>query len=348
MSMPTRDPLDSLAYALSRYEDVQRGLAFPGGGPGLIAEWRASARAKLTELLGPLPTRHNPLQVEIGQPVRKRGYTRSTVTYTTHPDMASFGYLLIPDGLNGRVPAVVCVPGHGRGVDDLVGIGTDGSEREHKDGYQHDFAVQCVEHGYVTLAIEPIGFGHRRDPSARKSGPESSSCQPTAGVALMLGETILGWRVWDAIRSLDYLETRPEVDPTRMAMMGISGGGTITLYAAALDERIKAAVVSCSFCTFRDSIYSVSHCIDNYVPGILRWFEAADIAGLIAPRFLFAENGLDDTIFPERGVRVALKEAERIFSEQGAAGRVDHHFFDAGHVFNGSRAFPRLKEWLGA
>jgi acetyl esterase/lipase len=137
--------------------------------------------------------------------------------------------------------------------------------------------------------------------------------------ALMLGETLLGWRVWDALRAVDFLETRTEVAPARIAMMGISGGGTITLYAAALDERIRAAVLSCSFCTFRDSIFSVAHCIDNYVPGILNWFEASDLAGLIAPRFLFAENGLDDAIFPAPGVRVALADSERIFAAQGAS-----------------------------
>jgi dienelactone hydrolase len=340
--------LDSLAYTNALYERVTPALAYPGGGRDRVASWKVTARAKLTELLGITPSEMVPLQAEIGCPVEKTGYTRRAVTYNTRPGLTAFGYLLVPNGLKGRAPAIVCIPGHGRGVDDLVGITEDGSERDRKDGYQHDFAIQCVERGFVTMAIEPIGFGHRRDPAARKAGPDASSCQPAAGAALMLGETMLGWRVWDAIRTLDFLETRPEVDPGRMAMIGISGGGTVALDAAALDERIKATVLSCSFCSFRDSIYTISHCIDNYVPGILRWFEVADIAGLIAPRALFAENGVLDPIFPESGVRAALKETERIYADQGVVGRVDHHLFEGGHVFNGIQAFPRLAEWLDA
>ena len=128
--------------------------------------------------------------------------------------------------------------------------------------------------------------------------------------------------------------------------MGISGGGTVALYAAALDERVKAAVLSCSYCTFKDSIYSVPHCIDNFVPGILRDFEVADVTGLIAPRFLIAESGLDDPIFPAIGVRSALRQSQRIYAEQGAAKNLAHAFFPAGHVFHGEAAFRSLRDWL--
>jgi dienelactone hydrolase len=347
MTEPTPDRLDSLAYTLARYRERTPRLAFPGGSPEAIAAWRESARAKLVELLGDFPGAKVPLDPEPGEPIEKEGYTRRTVVFATRPGMAAFAHLLVPDGLKGRAPAVVCIPGHGRGADDLVGLGPDGKDRPYKDGYQHDYAIQCVERGLVVLALEPLGFGHRRDPAARKSDPSTSSCQPAAGAALMLGETLLGWRVWDASRAIDYLATLPEVDPSRVAMMGISGGGTITLYAAALDDRIKVAVLSCSFCTFRDSIFSVAHCIDNYVPGILNWFEASDLAALIAPRHLFAEAGLDDALFPIPGVHKALRDAGRAFAAQGASGHVDHHVFDGAHVFDGSRALPRMKEWLG-
>ncbi len=95
--------------------------------------------------------------------------------------------------------------------------------------------------------------------------------------------------------------------------MGISGGGTITFTTAALDERVKAAVVSGAFCTYRDSIFSRSHCIDNYIPGILRWFETADLTGLIAPRYLFVEAGSQDNIFPRPGVEEALQNARKVY-----------------------------------
>jgi dienelactone hydrolase len=343
---PTSDRFDSLAYSLRRYREVAPRLAFHADGPEAARVWKRTALEKLRELLGPMPSERVPLEVTLGEPKAKAGYSRRTITFATRPGMSAFGYLLTPEGRKVPGPAMLCLPGHGRGVDEIVGIGEDGEDRDHLDGYQHDFAVQCARQGYTTLALEPLGFGHRRDPAACQRGPSASSCQPAAGAALMLGETMVGWRTWDSMRALDVLEGLPEVDPKRMAMMGISGGGTVTLYTAALDDRVKAAVLSCSFCTFRDSIFGLSHCIDNYVPGILHWFEMADLAGLIAPRYLFCEAGTDDTIFPAAGVRAALADAGRIYRAVGASDRIGSAFFPAGHAFHGEAAFAKLREWL--
>src|SRR6185503_14046799 len=182
----------------------------------------------------------------------------------------------------------------GRGCDDIVGITEKGQQRESKSGYARDFALQVVERGYAAFALEQLAFGWRRDDAARKKGAGQSSCQPSAGAALLFGQTMIGWRVWDVMRAIDYLLGRPEIDSSRIATMGISGGGTVSLFSAALDERIKVSVVSGYFNTFRDSIVSLSHCIDNYVPGLLNYIEMYDLAGLVAPRGLFVESGTRD------------------------------------------------------
>ena len=347
---PTRDHFDSLAYSLARYNGNARKFAFPLRDPSVEnhASWRQKARAELIDMLGPMPAERVPASPRLGREVARPGYTRVTATFETRRDLTAFGYFLIPEkaAANKKTPAILCLPGHGFGVDDLVGIGPNGREHEHAQGYQYRFAVQCVEHGYAVLALEMLGFGRRRDSAARHAGASHSSCQPAAGAALLLGESMAGWRVWDALRALDLLADRPEVDPSRLGVMGISGGGTVAFYAAALDERIKATVMSGSFCTFRDSILSIGHCMDNYVPGILRSFEVADISGLIAPRGLFCECGVDDTIFPARGVRTALRDAERIFEAEGARGQLGHAFFNGPHEFNGRAAFPWLAEHL--
>ncbi len=342
------DRLDSLDYTLARYRDVTPRLAFPvDGDAGAVASWKKTARDRLLDLLGSFPEQTVPLAAEFGPTVQREGYTRRSLTFATRPDLSAFGYVLVPDAAKKEArPAVLCLPGHGRGADELVALDEEGNDREPFDGYQHDFAIQCVRHGYVALALEMLGFGHRRDPAARERGASASSCQPAAGAALMLGETMAGWRAWDAMRALDLLSNMPEVDPKRLALMGISGGGTVGLYTAALDDRVKVAVLSGSFCTFKDSIFSVAHCIDNYVPGILNWFEAADLTGLIAPRFLFCESGTEDDIFPKEGVMMALRDAERIYQAQGAADHIDHAFFQGGHQFDGVRAFERLADWL--
>jgi hypothetical protein len=191
-----------------------------------------------------------------------------------------------------------------------------------------------------------MACGCRRDPVTVKKGIGAVSCQPAAGSALLLGETMIAWRVWDVMRTLDWIESRPELDARRVGCMGISGGGTCTLFSAALEPRIKAAFVSGYLNTFRDCIMSVSHCIDNYVPGILNWAEMYDIAGLIAPRPLFAESGTNDPIFPIAGSREGFERVQKVYETFDAADRIQHEIFEGIHQFRGTKGLPFLAHAL--
>ena len=243
---------------------------------------------------------------------------------------------------------MLCVPGHGRGVDDIVGIDEQGGERTDKAGYQHDFAIQVAEAGMATLAIEPMGFGCRRDPINAAVGLSRKACDPAAGGALLVGQTMVAWRVWDVMRAIDYVATRPELDQSRVGCMGISGGGTVTVFATALEPRIRAALVSGYLNTFRDSIGSLAHCIDNYVPGILNWAEMHDVAGLIAPRPLFVESGEKDNIFPIRASVESFNEVRKIYDVFRATDQVEQEVFPDEHAFWGKRGIPFLARHLGA
>ena len=262
--------------------------------------------------------------------------------------MKVYAYFLTPTHMDIPTPnaTILCLAGHGRGVDDIVGIEEDGSMREEYGGYQNDFALQCLAYGYTVLAIEQFGFGHRRDDVAQQKGGGSSSCQPSAGAALLLGHTMVGWRVYDAIRAYDYLATRPEVDMNRLGIMGISGGGTTSFFTAAVDQRVKAAVISGYFNTFKDSILSISHCIDNYIPNVLQYAEMYDIAGIIAPRALFVESGTDDTIFPIEATRASVTRANTIYKQFNAEDKLGFEVFEAGYSFYGIGAFEFLKHVL--
>lgn len=339
---------DTLAFSHQLYADTPRQLAFQAATVAEAEAWQRELRAKLIELVGGFPQESCDLEPEVLETHEFPTYFRETVQFKSRPHMGIFGYVLSPKPLNGSVPnpAILCLAGHGRGVDDIVGIEEDGTMRSEYGGYQNDFALQCVAHGYSVLAIEQFGFGHRRDPVARERGGGNSSCQPSSGAALLLGQTMVGWRVYDAMRAFDYLETRPEIDINRLGVMGISGGGTTTFFTTAIDTRVKAAVVSGYFNTFRDSILSLSHCIDNYIPNVLQYAEMYDIAGLIAPRALFVESGTEDTIFPIEATRFAVNEANAIFKCFDADDKLGLEVFEAGHSFHGVGAFEFLKEVL--
>jgi hypothetical protein len=148
------------------------------------------------------------------------------------------------------------------------------------------------------------------------------------------------------MRALDYLGTRPEVDPKRLATMGISGGGLTSLFTACLDSRVKVGVVSGYLNTWRASILSVDHCVDNYAPGLLKLCEMPDFAGLCAPRALFAESGTKDPIFPVPAFKQAVERLEDIYSSFGAGDRFGHEIFEGDHQFHGMGAFAFLKDRL--
>lgn len=338
--------LDPVEWTLSRYSSAPLQLTFGATTRTEAEQWQARLRAKLTQLLGGFPERM-PLRAQTLDKRDLTGYTREKIWFESRPGNGVIVYLLIPAGSRAPHPAVVCVPGHGRGVDDIVGIDANGEDRSGKPGYQHDFAIQAVEHGLAAVAIEPMAFGHRRDPITIAKGPHETSCQPAAGSALLMGQTMIGWRVWDVMRAIDWMETRPELDAQRVGCMGISGGGTCTQFSSALDTRIRAAFVSGYLNTFRSSIMSVSHCVDNYVPGILNWAENYDVAGLIAPRPFFSEGGTHDPIFPVAATRESFERVKKVYEVFGASGLAQQEIFDGAHEFHGVKGLPFLAKALG-
>ncbi|MBI5086652.1 MAG: acetylxylan esterase [Acidobacteria bacterium] len=338
---------DVVAWGRQRWEQAPRKMRFQAKTAKQARSWQKKLRAKMVELVGGFPAR-TPLKARILETREFAGYTRETIVFESRPGLEVFAYLLLPKNGPRPAPVTLCIPGHGRGVDDIVGIAEDGSDRTVKAGYQYDYAIQAVEQGLAAFAVEPIGFGHRRGEEARKQRPGTSSCQPAAGAALLYGETMIGWRVWDMMRAIDYLETRKEVDSARVGCMGISGGGTITMYTAALDTRVRAALVSGYLCMYRDSILSLSHCMDNYVPGVLNWAEASDIAGLVAPRALFSESGEKDNIFPVAGARQAFEEAKKVYEVMGAGDQCELEIHPRDHQFWGRQGLPFLARQLKA
>jgi len=339
---------DPVAHARDRYAATTRRLRFQARSRADAEAWQQALHAKVTELVGGFPYERSPLRPIVLETRTFPGYRREKIVFDSRPGVSVLAYVLLPASAKTPAPAMICVPGHGRGVDDIVGIDEQGRDRTDKAGYQHDFAIQVVEAGLAAVAIEPMGFGCRRDPINAQKSLSQKACDPVAGGALMLGQTLIGWRVWDVMRTLDYIATRRELDSSRVGCVGISGGGTATLFSAALEPRIRAAMVSGYLNTFRDSVGSLVHCIDNYVPGILTWAEMHDVAGLIAPRPLFVESGEKDAIFPIHASVESFSHVREIYGVFGAADRVEQEVFPGEHSFWGRRGIPFLARHLSA
>lgn len=340
--------MQPLALYHEIYDDVPRRLAAPAtADPQAWDEWRAAGRGRLRELLGLGPPSPAPLEAHAGATTSHKGYSREFVTLQAGPDVTIPAWVLVPEGAQGPRPAVIAVHGHGNGVDDVVGIDPDGSERDEPIGYHQNFAVALARRGFVVIAPEVLGFGRQRDPADVAAGPGQSSCYNAALWGMMLGQPLLGRRVADIGRATDYLATRPEVDAARIGVMGISGGGMVALFAAALDERLRAAAISGYLSTFRDSVLSIRHCLCNYVPGLLAEAEMYDVAALLAPRPLVVEAGTHDPIFPIDSVRYSYDRVRRSYALLGAEERMASDFFDGDHRISGAVAYDFLWRWLG-
>ena len=339
---------DPVADTREMFAAAPRRLRFQARNRAEAEAWQKTLRARLTELLGGFPTARSPLRPAVLETRTFPTYRREKIVFDSRPGSSVLVYVLTPSKARTPCPTMICVPGHGRGVDDIVGIDEQGRDRTERVGYQYDFAIQVAEAGMAAVAIEPIGFGCRRDPVNARAGLSRKACEPIAGSALLLGQTMIGWRVWDIMRTIDYIATRPELDATRVGCMGISGGGTATLFSTALEPRLRVAMVSGYLNTFRDSIGSLAHCIDNYVPGILNWAEQHDVAGLIAPRPLFVESGEKDNIFPIQASIESFGKVRDIYRVFGATDRIEHEVFPGEHSFWGKKGIPFLARWIAA
>jgi dienelactone hydrolase len=338
---------DPVVFARELYAAAPRRLRFQARTRSDAEAWQRELQARLTDLLGGFPGERSPLRPLTLESRSFPAYRREKIVFDSRPGVSVLAYVLTP--LRGQTPAptMICVPGHGRGVDDIVGIDDRGRDRTDRSGYQHDFAIQVIEAGMAAVAIEPMGFGCRRDPLNAQRGLAQKGCEPIAGGALMLGQTMIGWRIWDVMRAIDYVASRPDLDASRVGCVGISGGGTATLFAAALEPRLRVAMVSGYLNTFRDSIGSLAHCVDNYVPGILNWAEMHDIAGLIAPRPLFVESGDADPIFPVQASVASFRAVREIYQVFGAEDRIEQEVFAGDHMFWGRRGIPFVARHLG-
>lgn len=305
--------------------------------------WQKEAREKLAELLGypyAAPEEdHFRIEWESKEDPR---FDEIRFLFDSEENCSVLCHLLTPKGASGKLPVIISLQGHSKGMHISLGRPKYPGDEEKISGGDRDFAVQAVKKGYAALAIEQRGFGER---GGTENGP---ACYPVAMQALLLGRTMIGERCWDISRSIDIMEKHfPMLDMEKIAVAGNSGGGTASLYAAAMDERIAAAMPSCAFCGYQASIGELHHCSCNYVPSIMKYMDMGDLAGLIAPRPLVIVNGELDGIFPLPSAKEQEKITRKVYEAAGAGDKLRHVIGPEGHRFYAALGWPVFDEITG-
>ncbi len=307
--------------------------------------WRAEAGAKLRELLGVMPEKVEP-NVRIESETDHKTFREIRLVFASEPRADVPCHLLVPKVGDGPFPVVICLQGHSPGMHLSLGRVKTEDERYFLEGGR-DFALQAVAEGYAALVMEQRCFGERKDGRPKEIHDPEQLCAHASSLALMLGRTMIGERVWDVSRAIDVLEGFAEIDSEKIGLMGNSGGGTVTYYAACVEPRVKVAMPSCSIARFDESIWPYDHCFCNYIPGILRYFEMEDLSVLIAPRPMVIVAGKKDGIFPEDATRKTFAVIENIYGAAGAPDKCRLVMGDEGHQFYPELGWPAFRELSG-
>lgn len=305
---------------------------------GDVRKWQTRLCRKLRQLVGDMPEKRCPLRPRQLWRRRHPLGTIEKIAFTSEPCADILAYVCLPKAARPPYTFMICLQGHSTGMHNSIAVRREDETKPLKVEGDRDFALGCMQRGIAALCIEQRAFGERREQKQKQVSPHG--CHDATMQALMLGRTLIGERVYDVDRGIDYLSQRGDANMNSIGVMGNSGGGTISVFSAALLPRIAFAMPSCYFCTFSDSIMSIYHCADNYIPGLLKYAEMADVMGLFAPKPVVIVAGKADPIFPIRATRCAFKDLQRIYDACGAKNLCHLVVGNGGHRFYADDAWP--------
>ncbi len=263
-------------------------------------------RRELLDMLGlwPLPARTD-LRARLTRRQDLGDFEVECLHFQSSPGLYVSANLYLPKGLEQPAPAVLYVCGHGPAIQDGVSFGN-------KITYHHH-GIWFARHGYVCLIIDTLQLGEIE-------GVHHGTYRLGQWWWNTRGYTPAGVETWNGIRALDYLQSRPEVDPTRIGMTGRSGGGAYTWFVAAVDERVRVAAPVAGITDLENHVVDGTvegHCDCMFMVNTYRWDFPA-VAALVAPRPLLIANSDKDSIFPLDGVIRLHQKVKAVYDLLGA------------------------------
>jgi len=262
--------------------------------------------------------------------------------FESEPDFFIPAHLIYPKQITGKIPLVVCLQGHSTGMHVSLAREAYPSRKPIAVEGDRDFCIQAVARGYAALALEQRGFGEL---SYKEDG--KNCCHELSWQAALVGKTLLGQRLCDISNAITATTSAfAFIDASKIGAMGNSGGGTSSYYAACFDERIKVSMPSSSFCSVTDAWGGIRHCGCSYIHGMLNFFEMADVAVMIAPRYLIAVNGIYDHLQPFAATEREFERVKAIFEKAGAPDHCQLVVGPEGHRFYADLAWDVFDRFI--
>ncbi len=371
---PARADLGSNVGAIEAIDPVAGyDASYLTGRFGSVDAFTANGRASILDAYGYRPAPVDP-SPEVVDRYEGPDFVREKVLFSTTPHFRVPAYVHIPRNLTGRAPAIVDLHSHGGmflfGKEKVIDFGRNhpAMTSYHAENYAgRPTATALVKRGYVVITIDAFMFGERRvmmdadlsagwnrssysvDDVARLNQVCRTKESTLAKTLTVLGMSWPGLVAWDDMRTVDYLLTRPEVDPTRVGSVGVSFGGWRSLFLTALDPRIAAGCVVGFMSTIRPMLrrHVDTHSWVHFVPGLHRHLDLPDVLTLAAPRPILVQQCRRDALFPLDGMEAAVTHIGEVYTRMGIADRYRSLFYDVPHRFD-----VRMQEdafaWLDA
>ena len=299
--------------------------------------WKKEVREILWDITGLKYMESCPLMPQLVETKKLEGMTREEIIIQVELEVWMPFYILIPDEplmVEGKMQVMLAPHGHsGAGKYAIAGRSDIPAVADAIERFNYAYGLEMAKKGYVVFCPDARGFGVRRE-RAKQTDKEddflASTCFHLAHMAFPLGETVVGMCIWDLMRLIDYIETREELDVTRIGCMGFSGGGMQALWLAAMEDRVKYTITSGYFYGYKDSLLELNgNCSCNYVPHLWEYIDMGDLGALVAPRPMMIESGAKDHLNGKRGIANVVeqvdiaKEAYKLFnSEQNIVHRI--------------------------
>lgn len=354
-----------------------------------LESWLAQTRARFLDLLHYAPPPCD-LAPELIDRQDHGDFVRETVLLSTAPwSRIPCDVLLPARPRDGRwpAPAVVALHCHGGvfrwGREKIISPSNPDDDHPVLQRYRgslyggRGYANELARRGYVVAVIDAFYFGERRLRYEHGEWPDAyraaeAALEPdseewlklldrahqevmprVAGALFQAGATWPGVFVWDDRRTIDYLQSRPEVDPERIGCVGLSVGGYRSALLAAADERVRAAVTVGWMCGLGD-LWPIGRWMHSagwvhYVPGLFQELDLPDVATLTCPRALMVMQGRQDRLFPPDGMQRAIDHLGAAYAKAGVGERFQGRMFDVPHQFNlamQDEAFDWLDRWV--